>query len=162
VIGRLQEMCLRRSPSCRFTVGRLIVEPNTPNTVPGRVTFTVDFRDADAGAFAELGRELRNVGAPQPCELYVRELFHHPPERFSKRLVEVVARATRAQGFPEFELVSGAFHDALFVAKVCPVGMVFVRCRDGVSHNPSEYAAPSDVTAGARVLMSALLQLAAE
>jgi N-carbamoyl-L-amino-acid hydrolase len=161
LIGRLRERCLQRSTSCRFTVGRLIVEPNTPNTVPGRVTFTVDFRDADAAAFAELGRELRNVGAPQPCELNVRELFHHPPEMFSKRLVDVVAMATREHEFPKFELVSGAFHDALFVAKVCPVGMVFVRCRDGVSHNPSEYAAPRDVAAGARVLMSALLQLAA-
>jgi N-carbamoyl-L-amino-acid hydrolase len=161
LIGGLREMCLQRSPGCRFTVGRLIVEPNTPNTVPGRVTFTVDFRDADAVAFTELAHELRNVGAPQPCALNVRELFHHPPQVFSKRVVEVVASATRAQGFPEFELVSGAFHDALFVARVCPVGMVFVRCRDGVSHNPLEYAAPCDVTAGARVLMSALLQLAA-
>ena len=80
----------------------------------------------------------------------------------TKRLVDVVAMATREHEFPKFELVSGAFHDALFVAKVCPVGMVFVRCRDGVSHNPSEYAAPRDVAAGARVLMSALLQLAAQ
>jgi N-carbamoyl-L-amino-acid hydrolase len=73
-----------------------------------------------------------------------------------------VAKATREQRYPEFELVSGAFHDALFVANVCPVGMVFVRCRDGISHNPGEYASPADVTAGARVLMSALLELAAE
>jgi N-carbamoyl-L-amino-acid hydrolase len=162
LIGRLREMCLQRSPTCRFTVGRMSVEPNTPNTVPGCVTFTVDFRDADPVAFAELGRALRAADAPQPCELEVRELFHHPPEMFSKHLVEVVATAARALEFPEFELVSGAFHDALFVAKVCPVGMLFVRCRDGVSHNPLEYAAPADVTAGARVLMSALLQLAAE
>ncbi len=162
LIGHLRELCLTRSPSCRFTVGRLIVEPNTPNTVPGRVIFTVDFRDADPGVFARVSHELRSVGAPQPCELNVRELFHHPPERFPKHLVDVVAAATRAHGHPEFELMSGAFHDALFVARVCPVGMVFVRCRGGVSHNPLEYAAPCDVTAGARVLMSALLQLAAE
>jgi beta-ureidopropionase / N-carbamoyl-L-amino-acid hydrolase len=162
LISRLREMCVKGSPSCRFTVGRMAVEPNTPNTIPGRVTFTIDFRDADPVAFAELGRELRAAAAPQPCELEVRELFTHAPEMFSKHLVDVVATATRAHNYPEFELVSGAFHDALFVAKVCPVGMVFVRCRDGVSHNPVEYAAPSDVTAGAQVLMSALLQLAAE
>jgi beta-ureidopropionase / N-carbamoyl-L-amino-acid hydrolase len=162
LIGHLREMCVKGAPNCRFTVGRMSVEPNTPNTIPGRVTFTVDFRDADPVAFAELSRELRAADAPQPCELEVRELFSHAPEMFSKHLVEVVATATRAHNYPEFELVSGAFHDALFVAKVCPVGMVFVRCRDGVSHNAVEYAAPSDVTAGARVLMSALLQLAAE
>ena len=162
LISRLRAMCRKRSSSCRFTVGRMALEPNTPNTVPGRVTFTVDFRDADGDAFAQLSNELRAAGAPEPCELTVRELFHHPPEMFSRHLVDVVAAATRLQNHPEFELVSGAFHDALFVAKVCPVGMVFVRCRDGVSHNPLEYAAPSDVTAGAQVLMSALLQLAAE
>ncbi len=162
LIGRLRGMCLTRSPGCRFTVGRLIVEPNTPNTVPGRVTFTVDFRDTEPVAFAQLCGELRTVGAPQPCALEVRELFHHPPVMFSKQVVEVVAAAARALEFPAFELMSGAFHDALFVARVCPVGMLFVRCRDGVSHNPLEYAAPCDVTAGARVLMSALLQLAGE
>jgi N-carbamoyl-L-amino-acid hydrolase len=55
--------------------------------------------------------------------------------------------------------VSGAFHDALFIANLCPTGMIFVRCRGGVSHNPLEYAEPADVTAGAQVLMSALLRL---
>jgi len=181
LIERLRQMCVQRSPDCRFTVGRMSVEPNTPNTVPGRATFTVDFRDADPVAFAELGRELRAVSlcadesaaahaparhaparhAPAPCELTVRELFHHVPEMFAQPMVDVVANAALAQNYPVFELVSGAFHDALFVARACPVGMVFVRCRDGISHNPLEYAAPSDVTAGARVLMSALLELAA-
>jgi len=177
LIGRLRDVCLKRSPSCRFTVGRMALEPNTPNTVPGRATFTVDFRDADPVAFAELGRELcaftlsadepgaahaPATDAPAPCELTVRELFHHVPEMFAQRMVDVVANAALAQDYPVFELVSGAFHDALFVSRACPVGMVFVRCRDGVSHNPLEYAAQSDVTAGARVLMSALLELAAE
>jgi len=162
LIGRLRDRCLRRSASCRFTVGRMSLEPNTPNTIPGRATFTVDFRDSDAVAFDELCRELREAAAPQPCELETRELFHHAPEIFSERMVEVVAEAARQQKFPACEIVSGAFHDALFVAQVCPVGMVFVRCRDGVSHNPLEYAAPGDVTAGAQVLMAALLRLASE
>jgi N-carbamoyl-L-amino-acid hydrolase len=74
----------------------------------------------------------------------------------------VVAAAARQQHHPVYEIVSGAFHDALFLAKLCPVGMIFVRCRDGVSHNPLEYAEPGDVTAGAQVLMAALLQLARE
>ncbi len=162
LIGHLRDRCLGRSASCRFTVGRMSLEPNTPNTVPGRVTFTVDFRDADAVAFDELCRDLRKASAPSPCELEIRELFHHEPEIFPKQLVDVVAAAARRQNYPVYEIVSGAFHDALFVAKVCPVGMIFVRCRDGVSHNPLEYANPSDVTAGAQVLMAALLQLTRE
>jgi N-carbamoyl-L-amino-acid hydrolase len=160
LIDRLRDRCLKRSASCRFTVGRVVVEPNTPNTIPGRVTFTVDFRDADTLAFDELCQALRETSAPEPFELEIRELFHHSPEMFPAEIVGVVAAAARSYGYPAFELVSGAFHDALFVAKMCPVGMIFVRCRDGVSHNPLEFAAPADVAAGAQVLMAALLRLA--
>jgi N-carbamoyl-L-amino-acid hydrolase len=92
--------------------------------------------------------------------LQIRELFHHAPEMFPAELVGVVAAAAQSQNYPVFELVSGAFHDALFIASMCPAGMVFVRCRDGVSHNPQEFAEPADVAAGARVLLAALLQLA--
>jgi N-carbamoyl-L-amino-acid hydrolase len=161
IITRLRDLCLSRSASCRFTVGRFAVEPNTPNTIPGRVTFTVDFRDSDAGAFDELGRELLLTPAPAPLELYVRELFRHAPKVFPQEIVGVVAEAARSLHHVEYRLVSGAFHDALFVANVCPVGMIFVRCRGGVSHNPQEFAAAADLAAGADVLLSALLRLSA-
>jgi N-carbamoyl-L-amino-acid hydrolase len=159
LIDTLRARCLARSPGCRFTVGRVLVEPNTPNTIPGQVTFTVDFRDADPDAFAELSRGLRNVPSPEPFELKSRELFRHAPLLFPRDLVTVVAEAARSHGHRVFELVSGAFHDALFIAGVCPTGMIFVRCRGGVSHNPLEYAEPADLAAGAQVLMSALLRL---
>jgi len=159
LIDELQARCLKRSPNCRFTVGRLLVEPNTPNTIPGRVIFTVDFRDADPRVFDELCRMLRETPAPESFGLKIRELFHHPPAVFSAEMTRVVAAAAASHNYPVFELVSGAFHDALFVAEICPVGMIFIRCRDGISHNPLEFAEPADVTAGAEVLMSALLKL---
>jgi N-carbamoyl-L-amino-acid hydrolase len=71
----------------------------------------------------------------------------------------MVGEAARSHGHRIFELVSGAFHDALFIAKLCPAGMIFVRCRGGISHNPLEYADPADAAAGAQVLTSALLRL---
>jgi beta-ureidopropionase / N-carbamoyl-L-amino-acid hydrolase len=160
LIGRLRDYCLERSPNCRFTVGRLSIDPNTPNTIPGRVTFTVDFRDADGPLFDQLSQSLRAMRAAPPFETQVRELFHHPPELFPAEMVEAVAAAARAQDYTAMELVSGAFHDALFIANVCPAGMIFIRCRDGISHNPAEFAAPGDVTAGAQVLMAALRRLA--
>jgi beta-ureidopropionase / N-carbamoyl-L-amino-acid hydrolase len=159
LIGTLRERCLERSSSCRFTVGRVLIEPNTPNTIPGRVTFTVDFRDADPAAFGELSQALAEVPSPEPFDLKIRELFRHAPLPFPRELVAVVAEAARSHGHRAFELVSGAFHDALFIANLCPTGMIFVRCRGGVSHNPLEYAEPADATAGAQVLMSALLRL---
>ena len=160
LIAKMRARCLRRSQDCRFTVGRLALEPNTPNTIPGRVAFTVDFRDANPASFAELGRELREDFAGEAAGVRVRELFHHAPLVFPPEMVDAVACATREQGYPPTELVSGAFHDALFIANVSPAGMVFVRCREGISHNPAEFAAPEDVAAGANVLLSALLRLA--
>jgi beta-ureidopropionase / N-carbamoyl-L-amino-acid hydrolase len=160
LITRLQAHCLNRSPDCRFTVGRLLVEPNTPNTIPAQVVFTVDFRDADPAAFDELSRDLRGTRAPEPLGLEIRELFHHPPEVFSTAMTQTVSAAATSQQHAVFRLVSGAFHDALFIAKLCPVGMVFIRCRDGVSHNPLEFASQADVAAGAQVLMAALRRLA--
>jgi beta-ureidopropionase / N-carbamoyl-L-amino-acid hydrolase len=159
LIGRLRDRCLERSPACRFTVGRLSVEPNTPNTIPGRVTFTVDFRDADPQIFEGLSRSLRETRAASPFGTAVRDLFQHPPAMFPPEMVSVVAAAARAEDCTAMELVSGAFHDALFITGLCPVGMIFIRCRDGISHNPAEYASPDDVTAGAQVLMSALQRL---
>jgi N-carbamoyl-L-amino-acid hydrolase len=159
LIGRLRNHCLKRSPGCRFTVGRMRLEPNTPNTVPGRATFTVDFRDADPATFAELSRDLRESFASAPFHVEVRELFHHHPQTFPEATVGAVAAAARLHGYPAVPIVSGAFHDALFMAGVCPAAMVFIRCRGGISHNPLEYAEPADATAGAQVLMSALLRL---
>ncbi|HXC09940.1 MAG TPA: M20 family metallo-hydrolase [Steroidobacteraceae bacterium] len=159
LIGQLRSRCLERSADCRFTVGRLNVEPNTPNTIPGCVTFTIDFRDADPAAFDELGRELREAAAPESFGLDIRELFRHSPEMFPREIVGVVAAAAQTHHYRVLELVSGAFHDALFIANICPAGMIFIRCRDGVSHNPLEFADPADVTAGAQVLTSALLEL---
>jgi beta-ureidopropionase / N-carbamoyl-L-amino-acid hydrolase len=159
LIGRLRHRCRKRSTNCRFTVGRMSVEPNTPNTIPGRVTFTVDFREGDRHTFDELCQELYTVRAPKGFGLRIRELFHHPPELFPPDLTRVIADAARSLNYPEYELVSGAFHDALFIARTCPVGMIFIRCRDGVSHNPLEFADPADVTAGTQVLTSSLLRL---
>jgi N-carbamoyl-L-amino-acid hydrolase len=159
-IGRLRNHCMTRSANCRFTVGRLNVDPNTPNTIPGRVTFTVDFRDADRQLFDELADALRGMRAAPPFETEVRELLRHAPQMFPSGTVDVVAAAARSQICASMELVSGAFHDALFIANLCPTGMIFIRCRDGISHNPSEFASPDDVTAGASVLMSALRRLA--
>jgi N-carbamoyl-L-amino-acid hydrolase len=159
LMGRLRDHCLGASSSCRFTVGRLSVDPNTPNTIPGRVIFTVDFRDSDRQLFDELGQVLREARAGSLFETQVRELFHHPPEMFPPDMIGVVAAAARSQDCAAVELVSGAFHDALFMTGLCPVGMIFIRCRGGISHNPAEYASPDDVTAGAQVLMSALYRL---
>lgn len=160
LIAELRQLALRRSPECRFTVGRMLVEPNTPNTVPGRVRFTVDFRDPDPLVFEEVRIALRRTTISKQVTCSVRELFHHPPLRFPAIMIKVVADAARAAHCPAIELVSGAFHDALFVSRRCPVGMVFARCRRGISHNPEEFSEPADLAAAAQVLLAAVHALA--
>jgi N-carbamoyl-L-amino-acid hydrolase len=82
------------------------------------------------------------------------------PADFGPTVPDVVARAAAAQGLKAIRLPSGAFHDAQFLAPICPTGMIFIPCRAGVSHHPSEYAEPAACANGARVLTQALLELA--
>lgn len=156
LILTLRERCLSYAPDCRFTVGRLIVDPNTPNTVAGRVTFTVDFRHPDPAVFRRTADEMRSVAAALGCEVHARELFRSDPVAFPAQMVQSIEEAIRRVTGEVMHMTSGAFHDALFLARCCPVGMIFVRCRAGVSHNPNEFATPEDLTAGTRALTGAV------
>jgi N-carbamoyl-L-amino-acid hydrolase len=82
------------------------------------------------------------------------------PILFAPTVRDAVERAARAQGFGTLRMTSGAFHDAQFMASLCPTGMIFVPCRGGVSHHPSEYSSPAQLANGARVLAAVLAELA--
>jgi beta-ureidopropionase / N-carbamoyl-L-amino-acid hydrolase len=155
---------LMRDPDdiLRFTVGRIVVEPNTSNSVASKASFTIDLRHPDAAVLRERGDAIEQVvqGAVRTVGSEVREVFTAMPIRFAPEVVEAVERAAQGLGLRHRRMPSGAFHDAQFVAPVCPSGMIFVPCRDGVSHNPAEYAEPGWLAAGARVLTRTLLDLA--
>ncbi len=146
----------------RFTIGRIAAVPNTSNSVAGRVTFSIDLRHPDAAVLAARGDAIAatvQVAAGQIAAT-VEENFNAAPLAFDPAITDVIARAAEGLGLPALRMPSGAFHDARFVAQVCPAAMIFVPCRDGVSHHPSEYASPAQVAAGARVLTDALAELA--
>ena len=146
----------------RFTVGRIVVEPNTSNSVANRASFTIDFRHPDAAVLLARGDAVLGTvqAAVRDAGVAVQETFHALPVAFDPGVVDAVERAAAAQGLGHMRMPSGAFHDAQFVVPVCPTGMIFVPCRDGISHNPAEYAEPAQLAAGTRVLTQALLQLA--
>ena len=146
----------------RFTVGRVQVEPNSSNSVAGRVTFSVDFRHPDLAVLTARGDAIASVvrAAVRTCEVAVEEIFRGLPTVFDPLVVDAVETAARAQGLGHVRLPSGAFHDAQFVAPVAPTGMIFVPSRAGISHNPAEYTAPPQLAAGTKVLTGALLDLA--
>jgi N-carbamoyl-L-amino-acid hydrolase len=146
----------------RFTVARIEVSPNSSNSVAERVRFSIDFRHPDQTVLMERGDAIERVvtNALTTCSASVIERFQAPPITFDRLVGDATERAARVQGLGVLRLPSGAFHDAQFMARICPSGMIFVPSRGGVSHHPSEYTSPSQLAAGARVLTAVLLDLA--
>ncbi len=137
------------------------VSPNSRNVVPGRVKMTVDMRHPGDEHLAKMDRELRDAAAAIARDLRLecdlQQVDHFPASRFDSNCVEAVRAATRALGLPHREMVSGAGHDAIYIARVAPTSMIFVPCKDGISHNEIEDARPEHLEAGANVLLHAIL-----
>jgi N-carbamoyl-L-amino-acid hydrolase len=162
MIGALQELMHDGSDQLRFTVGRIEVTPNSPNTIPAQVTFSIDFRHPEAGVLNDRSSRIESVCRrfAGPCDVRVTETFNRPPSVFPARIVDAIERAARDLDIAHLRLPSGAFHDANFIAEVAPTGMIFVPCEKGISHSPAENANPEDLAAGARVLAATLVELA--
>jgi len=111
-----------------------------------------------------MDRDLREAcaaaAATQQLEVEVKEFWYFPPTPFETRLVAAVRDAARAQGYAHQDIISGAGHDAVYMARVAPTAMIFVPCVGGISHNEIEDAKPADLTAGANVLLNAVLEAA--
>ncbi len=146
----------------RFTVGCIVVEPNTSNSVANRARFTIDFRHPDKDVLLARGDAVAGVvqAAVRGSDVAVQETFRALPVEFSPLVIDAVERAATAQQCRHTRLPSGAFHDAQFVVPVCPTGMLFVPCRKGISHNPAEYSEPGQLAAGTCVLTRTLVELA--
>jgi len=152
------------APYACATVGFVQVSPNSRNTIPGRVFFTVDFRHPQDDVLSAMDRELRTAcdeaAASQTLEVAVEEFWYFPPTPFALDLVGRVREAATAQGYPHQDIISGAGHDAVYMARVAPAAMIFVPCVGGISHNEIEDAKPEDLTAGCAVLLNAVLESA--
>jgi beta-ureidopropionase / N-carbamoyl-L-amino-acid hydrolase len=146
----------------RFTVGRIVVEPNTSNSVANRATFTIDFRHPDKDVLIARGDAVAGVvrNAVQGADAAVQETFRALPVEFSPLVIDAVEGAATKQRCKHLRLPSGAFHDAQFVVPVCPTGMIFVPSHKGISHNPAEYSGPTQLAAGTRVLTQTVAELA--
>ena len=151
------------APYACATVGFVQVSPNSRNTIPGRVFLTVDFRHPEDAVLSLMDRELRQAcddaaAASGGLEVVVKEFWYFPPTPFDPALVAAVRDAAAALGQPHQDIISGAGHDAVYMARVAPTAMVFVPCVGGISHNEIEDAKPADLTAGCDVLLNALLE----
>jgi len=152
------------APYACATVGFVQVSPNSRNTIPGRVFFTVDFRHPEDTVLTVMDGELREAcntfAGAIGLDVEVKEFWYFPPTPFDPDLVAAVRTAAEEQGYPQQDIVSGAGHDAVYMARVAPTAMIFVPCVDGISHNEIEDAKPDDLTAGCNVLLSTVLDAA--
>jgi N-carbamoyl-L-amino-acid hydrolase len=151
-----------RPPYACATVGFIQSKPNSRNTIPGEVFFTVDFRHPDDAVLSAMDGALRSgcaaIAADGGLEVAIKEFWYFPPTPFETRLVDAVRAGAALHGYSHRDIVSGAGHDAVYLAKVAPTAMIFVPCIGGISHNEIEDAKPEDITAGANVLLHAMLQ----
>lgn len=161
-IDALHALARDATDTVRLTIGRMLVTPNSPNSVPSHVLFSVDLRHPDADTIARLGAAVEPAirSAVQRCSVKITPTLHDDPCMFDPGVVACVESAAQALRLPYRRMPSGASHDAMYMARVCPTGMVFVPCEKGVSHNEAENAKPEDLAAGARVLAAALVELA--
>jgi len=146
----------------RFTIGRVDVGPGSPNTVPGRTTFTIDMRHPDDAVLEAHEKKLKEIVAIKaaPCTAGIERVTAVPPTNFDPMVIDMVRAKTNALRLTNMDMPSGAGHDAMHIAHLCPTGMIFVPCERGISHNEIENATPQDLAAGARVLVEVLTELA--
>jgi beta-ureidopropionase / N-carbamoyl-L-amino-acid hydrolase len=152
------------APDACATVGFVQVSPNSRNTIPGRVFFTVDFRHPEDAVLTRMDEALRRACAEAAAagglEVAVEEFWYFPPTPFARELVTAVREAAAVEGYQHQDIISGAGHDAVYLARVAPTAMVFVPCVGGISHNEIEDAKPEDLTAGCNVLLKVVLDRA--
>jgi N-carbamoyl-L-amino-acid hydrolase len=151
----------RESAATLVTVGNLTVEPNARSVIPGRVVLVIDIRHPDAGTLVrhthDLLADVRELVADDALELELTEILSIDPLPFDRGCNEAIERAAAALGHASVPLVSGAVHDAMYLARVAPTALMFIPCLDGVSHHPAEYASPADCAAGCDVLFQAVV-----
>lgn len=146
------------------TVGKLQVFPGGVNIIPGRVEFTLDLRDVDIQVRDQVEQaimaEAEAICAKRGVKLQVELLQRINPAVCSEEIRSAIQAACAAEGLETITLPSGAGHDCMQLTELCPVGMIFARSKDGISHNPAEYTSKEDCGNGAQVLYRTVLSLA--
>jgi len=161
IIDLVDRMMRTRGEDGRGTVGQLQVLPNSRNVIPGEVRFSVEFRHPDEAEVdrldAQFPREAGFIARDCGVTLELTKLFRIPAQPFDPACVELVRQGAAKLGYAARDIVSGAGHDAVYVARHVPTAMIFTPCKDGLSHNEAESIQPEEAEAGCQVLFEAVL-----
>ncbi|MCB5409734.1 Zn-dependent hydrolase [Pseudogemmobacter faecipullorum] len=160
----VQEVAMAGQPNAVGGIGQVFFAPNSRNVIPGSVTFTVDIRSPDLGKLSRMRAAIES-GAAEICAALqvgcaVEPVGHFDPVPFAPELVARVRAAADHLGYSHRDIVSGAGHDACWLAKVTPSTMIFCPCEGGLSHNEAEAITPAWAAAGTDVLLHAVLETA--
>jgi allantoate deiminase/N-carbamoyl-L-amino-acid hydrolase len=167
IIVALNEL-VRQEPGAPTvgTVGSLTVFPDSRNIIPEKVSFTIDLRDIDLrrrnALEAELLSVIENVSREHGLTYTIREDTNSEPRYCANWIKQSLHQEAALMGLTPPELMSGPFHDSLTMSYVCDYGMIFVRCLEGISHNPKEYASPEDIALGTELLYRNARRIATE
>jgi len=170
-MGALAEVALSveriakaHGPNAVGTLGEAVIANPSRNVIPGEIAFTMDIRSPDAATLDAIDRDLRaacaEIAARRRVDISVEAIWRKPPTIFNDKLVGAVESAAKSLGYSNRRITSGAGHDACNLATVVPAAMIFVPCKDGISHNELEDATQADCGAGANVLLHTVLSLA--
>ncbi len=161
IIDLVDRLMRARGEDGRGTVGQLLVSPNSRNVVPGEVRFSVEFRHPNVAEIdvldAEFAPAARAIAAACGVTLELTTLFKIPAQPFDPSCVDLVRQGAAKLGYSAREIVSGAGHDAVYVAQHVPTAMIFTPCKDGLSHNEAESIKPEEAEAGCQVLFEAVV-----
>jgi allantoate deiminase len=156
-IVTIEELCRTDQGGLVGTVGYIHVNPGATNVIPGQASFTIDLRAPTdthrKKAVADIVRQIEAIARRRKLVLQIDVTHENRTVPCAPWLKSQVAEAVAAEGYPVFELPSGAGHDGMAMIDIADIAMVFVRCRGGVSHHPDEHVDPADADAGARVLL---------
>lgn len=161
IIDLVDRLMRARGEDGRGTVGQLLVSPNSRNVVPGEVRFSVEFRhpdEAEVGRLdAEFTAQAQSIADSCGVKLELTTLFRIPAQPFDASCIDLVRQGASKLGYSTREIVSGAGHDAVYVARHVPTAMIFTPCKDGLSHNELESIEPEEAEAGCQVLFEAVV-----
>jgi beta-ureidopropionase / N-carbamoyl-L-amino-acid hydrolase len=161
IIDLVDRMMRARGEDGRGTVGQVLVSPNSRNVIPGEVRFSVEFRHPDSAEVdrleAQFPREAGFIARDCGVDLKLTTLFKYAAQPFDPSCVELVRQGAAKLGYSTRDIVSGAGHDAVYVARHIPTAMIFTPCKDGLSHNEAESIEPSEAEAGCQVLFEAVV-----
>jgi N-carbamoyl-L-amino-acid hydrolase len=164
LVQAVNEIALKHAPHAVGTVGVLKPYPGSRNVIPGSVELTIDFRHPNDATLSEMKAgftaAVEKICADGKLTSEVKEVFYYAPVEFDKNCVAAVRRAAGRLGYSHRDIVSGAGHDACYIARVAPTSMIFCPCVDGISHNEDEKIFPEWAAAGADVLFHAVVETA--